>query len=281
MSESLPPIQGPSGSGLTPPPSYLSPPPPKRNNTVAYVIVAIFAFLVLACSGLVGLGVYRANHSGVKVGEVELTQKEVRTAEEEIKTMMASVNPENLSSMNKDLVATNPLSQLVKTYLTELKAAEVDLNGAIEKINVDAILGAQLGSASGRKKSRDEAMQVDVAILKYCGRQMNAVLTYQSKWREAFHLDASFGAGAVSRFQRTQDTYKDLSKTRLELISFADRTKPESDGEHLLFNTTAEITQYNKMTDDYNARFEIFQKAAKEMSKAGSQDFSSSLSGAD
>lgn len=280
MSDSIPPIQGQLGGGSIPPKighQMPSGPAPRKNNTGVIVGLVILVAVLISCTGLVGFGAYRANHSGVVVNGVELTRKEVKTAEEEIKTMMSSVNPQNLAMLNTDFVASNALSQLVKGYFVELKAAEVDLNLVVDKINVDGILGSQLGTQAGRQKSRQEAKQVDVAILKYCDRQMKAINNFQTQWGNAFHLSTTFGADSIARFQKTQDTYRVLSKTRLDLISLADVTKPSTDGKLLLFQKDSEITQYNKLTDHYNVQFEAFQKAAAEMSKAGSAQFSKSL----
>lgn len=253
-------------------------PAPRKNNTGVIIGLVILVVVLISCSGLVGFGAYRANHSGIVVNGVELTRKEVKTAEEEVKMMMMSVNPDDLAALKTDIVASNPLSQLVKDFLVEQKTIQIDLDSVIDDIDADGILGAQLGSEAGRKKSRDEATKLDAAIIKFYDRKKVSMKNYQKNWGNAFHLNTSFGADTIARFQKTEDAYKAVSKIRIELIEFASKCRPESDGAQLLFRTDPDIAQYNKLADRYDSQNIAFQKANDELGRVGATQFNNALS---
>ncbi len=261
----VPPAQNPVSFA---PPQPISAPSHKIPKWTIFALVGAVLFFV-------ALGIFGAwssqMHSGVFVDGKELTRHEARAGIDEMNEISDQMKSDKASLPN--LNTSSPLSAKFLSIMDAIHNAQVKLNSDVGDANADKIISIQLGSAAGRRKSRQDHEKVHKALFAYFDAVHGQLSEIDGLIGNLFgpkqgHIPCNLAA----RIETVQGKCRELIKIRGELLDFMDRAKPTTENGHFMFLDEPELTKFKDLVKRHDASAEAFQEASSQYEKLVSAD---------
>ena len=256
----IPPAQNPV---LFAPPQPISAPSHKIPKWTIFALVGAVLFFV-------ALGIFGAwnsqMHSGVFVDGKELTRHEARAGIDEMNEISDQMKSDKASLPN--LNTSSPLSAKFLSIMDAIHNAQVKLNSDVGDANADKIISIQLGSAAGRRKSRQDHEKVQKALFAYFDAVHGQLSEIDGLIGNLFgpkqgHIPCNLAA----RIETVQGKCRSLIQARTEILDFMDQSKPTVMDGHFMFMTDEQIARFKRLVERHDASVEAFQQASTEYEK--------------
>ena len=200
-------------------------------------------------------GLLRVNRKVAIVAGQELTNTELEVGMKEISQMFKSYSPENPQGFRTDVEPSNASSAVFKEYLEGIASDEKELAQTMASINLDALLGENLASNTGRREAKSANEKIVMAVRKCLDSELGRLTKFSDSFTRPKLSETVLGA-TRARLTDARNLFEEVTERRLKIIEFTERTKPSFEDGQLRFFRDRDVTAFNDMVEAYNAKLQ-------------------------